>query len=158
MPEAGSSWPSWPKASQVEFPTHVLAWIHQPLEGEKSSYFYMWVARIVTVTGLVHETLEVILERFADETFLCLKRRSRGTCMNTWGFKIRHHSSLEWNVAVHFGSCLVMTLLLTRTTPVTTGLFKRNVPRLKVFCGTHEALHRAQQGLRFPTLLACFPG
>ena len=56
----------------------------------------MWVVRFVPATDPVHETLEEILERFVDEAFLCLNRRSRGTFMNTRIVKIRHHSSLEW--------------------------------------------------------------
>jgi len=43
----------------------------------------MWVVRVVPVTGLVHETLEDILERFVDGNLLWLKRKSRGTFMNT---------------------------------------------------------------------------
>ena len=55
----------------------------------------MWVVRFVPFTGLVHETFAEIRDRFVDETLLCLKRRSRGTFVNTRVLK-RHHSSLEW--------------------------------------------------------------
>ena len=34
--------------------------------GEKWSYFYMWVVRFLPFTGLVHETLAEIRERFVD--------------------------------------------------------------------------------------------
>ena len=94
-----------------------------PLEARDGGIFSQLLYVGCKICTNVYETLAEICERFVDETFLCLERRSRGTFMNKRVLRIRPHSSLEWHASVLKG-------VAKRQPPLQAQVFKSQPPFL----------------------------